>query len=167
MSFRTREDLPPVGTGIAGVCRQSPPPTEPRGEWPRPCRGLRFTENGKSRIRRFKTARWKVEKPSEKSDKPVSPPARGKSGGLVPLGGGGLPQGGRRGQACLFEHRVQHLHWLPLLLPSGAVVSVMDRASEHYKLLNGQTAFYVCRDHCCLPPMDKGRFLEILKENKS
>ena len=52
-------------------------------------------------------------------------------------------------------------------LPSGAVVSVMDRASEHYKLLNGQTAFYVCRDHCCLPPMDKGRFLEILKENKS
>ena len=61
----------------------------------------------------------------------------------------------------------EDLHWLPLLLPSGAVVSVMDRASEHYKLLNGQTAFYVCRDHCCLPPMDKGRFLEILKENKS
>lgn len=56
---------------------------------------------------------------------------------------------------------------LPFAFPSDAVVNVLDRSLEEYKLLNGETTFYVCRNHSCLPPMNKRQLMtEILKGDK-
>lgn len=47
---------------------------------------------------------------------------------------------------------------LPFVLPSDAIVQVLEHPSEEYKLLNGKTTFYVCRNQSCLPPMNKDQW---------
>jgi len=44
---------------------------------------------------------------------------------------------------------------LPFVLPSDAIVKVVERPLEEYKLLNDEATFYVCRNQSCLPPMNK------------
>lgn len=39
-------------------------------------------------------------------------------------------------------------------VPGEADVIVLDHPTEEYRLLNGQTTFYVCRDHSCSPPVN-------------
>ena len=57
---------------------------------------------------------------------------------------------------------------LPFVLPSDAIVKVLERPSEGYKLLNDETTFYVCRNQCCLPPMNKRQLMtEMLKQEQS
>lgn len=56
---------------------------------------------------------------------------------------------------------------LPFVLPSDAIVKVLERPLQEYKLLNNETTFYVCRKCSCLPPMNKRQFMmEILKQDK-
>ena len=58
----------------------------------------------------------------------------------------------------------EDLRELPFALPSDAVVRVLERPSDGYKLLNNEATFYVCRNHACLPPMNKQQLItEILK----
>ena len=55
---------------------------------------------------------------------------------------------------------------LPFVLPSDAIVKMLDHPSEGYKLLNHETTFYVCRNHACLPPMNKQKLMtEMLKRD--
>ncbi len=56
---------------------------------------------------------------------------------------------------------------LPLLLPPDAAVRVLPGPSEGYALLHGGTAFYVCRGHSCLPPMDATQFTEFISREKA
>ena len=59
----------------------------------------------------------------------------------------------------------EHLNDLPFVLPSDAIVKVLEHPSEEYKLLNEETTFYVCRNHSCLPPMNKRQLMtEIQKQ---
>lgn len=59
----------------------------------------------------------------------------------------------------------EHLNDLPFVLPSDAIVKVLEHPSEEYKLLNEETTFYVCRNHSCLPPMNKRQLMtEIRKQ---
>ena len=61
----------------------------------------------------------------------------------------------------------EDLSGLPFVLPSDAIVKVLDRPSEEYKLLNDEATFYVCRNQSCLPPMNKRQLMtEILKRDK-
>ena len=61
----------------------------------------------------------------------------------------------------------EDLSGLPFVLPSDAIVKVLDRPSEEYKLLNNEATFYVCRNQSCLPPMNKRQLMtEILKRDK-
>ena len=56
---------------------------------------------------------------------------------------------------------------LPFVLPSDAIVKVLERPLQEYKLLNNETTFYVCRKCSCLPPMNKRQFMMgILKQDK-
>lgn len=56
----------------------------------------------------------------------------------------------------------------PLVLPSDAIVRVLERPLEGYKMLNDETTFYVCRNKSCLPPMNKRRLMmEILKRDQN
>ena len=41
---------------------------------------------------------------------------------------------------------------LPLAFPSNAIVILLDAPTKEYSLKNGQTTYYVCRGHSCLPP---------------
>ena len=59
------------------------------------------------------------------------------------------------------------LRELPFLVPSNGVVRILEEATEEYKLLDGQTTFYVCRNHRCLPPMDQQKFMVILKQENA
>ena len=62
---------------------------------------------------------------------------------------------------------VEDLSDLPFVLPSDAIVKVLERPLQEYKLLNNETTFYVCRKCSCLPPMNKRQFMmEILKQDK-
>ena len=57
---------------------------------------------------------------------------------------------------------------LPFAVPSDAIVKVLDRPLEGYKLLNDETTFYVCRNQSCLPPMNKRQLMmEILKRDQN
>lgn len=40
----------------------------------------------------------------------------------------------------------------PWPFPLDAVVNLLERPTEHHPLLNGQTTYYVCKDHTCQPP---------------
>lgn len=42
---------------------------------------------------------------------------------------------------------------------SGAAVRMLDAPAEEYRLLDGQTTVYVCRDHRCLPPVHKRSYI--------
>ena len=53
----------------------------------------------------------------------------------------------------------EDLSGLPFVLPSDAIVKVLDRPSEEYKLLNNEATFYVCRNQSCLPPMNKRQLM--------
>ena len=59
------------------------------------------------------------------------------------------------------------LRELPFLVPSNGVVRILEEATEEYKLLDGQTTFYVCRNHRCLPPMDQQKFMVGLKQENA
>lgn len=48
---------------------------------------------------------------------------------------------------------------LPFALPSDAIVKVLERPLEGYKLLNDEATFYVCRNQSCLPPMNKRQLI--------
>lgn len=48
---------------------------------------------------------------------------------------------------------------IPLALPSDAIVKVLERPLEGYKLLNNEATFYVCRNQSCLPPMNKRQLM--------
>ena len=48
---------------------------------------------------------------------------------------------------------------LPLLMPSGAIVSVLEKETDGFKTLGGATTVYVCRDRRCLPPVTIEEFL--------
>ncbi|MDO5426063.1 MAG: thioredoxin domain-containing protein [Eubacteriales bacterium] len=40
-------------------------------------------------------------------------------------------------------------------LPLYADIKILERETEEYRLLNGRTTYYVCKDHTCLPPTNK------------
>lgn len=40
-------------------------------------------------------------------------------------------------------------------LPFFADIQILEKETEEYKLLDGKTTYYVCRDHTCLPPSNK------------
>lgn len=40
-------------------------------------------------------------------------------------------------------------------LPFFADIRILEKETEEYKLLDGKTTYYVCRDHTCLPPSNK------------
>ena len=40
---------------------------------------------------------------------------------------------------------------LPLSLPPDASVTLLRQPTAEYPLKDGQTTFYICRDHSCLP----------------
>lgn len=40
-------------------------------------------------------------------------------------------------------------------IPLDAIVTVLQKPTESYKLLNNQTTYYVCTNHMCLPPVNK------------
>jgi uncharacterized protein YyaL (SSP411 family) len=40
----------------------------------------------------------------------------------------------------------------PWPFPLDAVVNLLDKPTEDHPLVNGQTTYYVCRDHTCQPP---------------
>ena len=42
---------------------------------------------------------------------------------------------------------------LPLILPPEAALVILDPPTEEYPLLEGKTAYYVCRGNTCLPPV--------------
>ena len=56
----------------------------------------------------------------------------------------------------------EDLHALPFLLPSDALVQVLEHPAEGYRLIQSKTTFYVCRGHTCLPPMDKAQLSDFL-----
>lgn len=39
-----------------------------------------------------------------------------------------------------------------LQLPLYAQIRILTQETDEYKLLNGQTTYYVCQNHTCLPP---------------
>lgn len=43
-------------------------------------------------------------------------------------------------------------------LPLYADIRILDKETAEYPLLNGQTTYYVCKDHRCLPPANELRF---------
>ena len=52
---------------------------------------------------------------------------------------------------------------LPFIVPSDIPVRIIDTPAGEYRLLDGKTAFYVCSEHACRPPMNKERFIEAMK----
>ena len=60
----------------------------------------------------------------------------------------------------------EDLRELPFVLPSDAIVRVLDRPWEGYQLLNDEATFYVCRNQSCLPPMNRRQLMtEMRKRN--
>ena len=55
---------------------------------------------------------------------------------------------------------------LPFVLPSEAIVKVLEHPSEGYKLLNNETTFYVCRNKSCLPSMNRRQLMEMLRRDQ-
>ncbi|MBD5462464.1 MAG: thioredoxin domain-containing protein [Lachnospiraceae bacterium] len=45
-------------------------------------------------------------------------------------------------------------------LPLYADVNLLAHETEEYKLLNGKTTYYICKDHTCLPPVNQEHFPE-------
>lgn len=40
-------------------------------------------------------------------------------------------------------------------LPLNAQIKVAEEATEEYRLLNGKTTYYICKDWKCLPPVNE------------
>ena len=53
----------------------------------------------------------------------------------------------------------EDLNELTLHIPSGAIVKILNEETTEYRLLNGETTFYLCKNHSCLPPVNKQKFL--------
>ena len=51
---------------------------------------------------------------------------------------------------------------LPIFVPSNGIVKISEALAENDKLINGETTFYVCQNHSCLPPMNKRQLMEAL-----
>ena len=51
---------------------------------------------------------------------------------------------------------------LPIFVPSDGIVKISEAQAENDKLINGETTFYVCQNHSCLPPMNKRQLMEAL-----
>ena len=58
----------------------------------------------------------------------------------------------------------EDLRDLPFVLPSDAIVKVVERPLEEYKLLNDETTFYVCRNQSCLPPMNMRQLITEMRK---
>lgn len=56
---------------------------------------------------------------------------------------------------------------LPASLPSCAIVRVLDEESDGYRLINGETTFYVCQGNRCLPPVNRGQLESALRRGGS
>ena len=52
---------------------------------------------------------------------------------------------------------------LPFRIPLNAIVKVLDEPVDDYRLLNGESTFYVCKNHSCLAPMKQADFYNSLK----
>lgn len=59
--------------------------------------------------------------------------------------------------------KAEDLHMLPFWMASDTIVRVLDKQSETYKPLNGETTIFVCKNHACLPPMTMPQFKEMCK----
>ncbi len=60
----------------------------------------------------------------------------------------------------------EDFHHLPCVLPSDAIVKVLDGPVGDYQLINHETTFYVCQNRSCLPPMNQHQLLaKIQKQN--
>lgn len=56
------------------------------------------------------------------------------------------------------------LEELLLSLPAGSVVRLLPQETAEYRQKNGETTFYPCCGHRCLPPMNQREFLAFLQE---
>ena len=62
----------------------------------------------------------------------------------------------------------EDLSGLPFVLPSDAIVKILEHPLEGYRLLNNETTFYVCRNQSCLPPMNMRQLMmEVPKQGRS
>ena len=52
---------------------------------------------------------------------------------------------------------------LPFHIPSGTAVRVFNTPDKGYELLNNSSAFYICNDKSCLPPINKTDFYKKYK----
>ena len=55
---------------------------------------------------------------------------------------------------------------LPFVVPSDAVIRILDKETGGYRLLNGETAFYVCHHRRCDPPVNRQGLMELLSKTK-
>lgn len=55
------------------------------------------------------------------------------------------------------------LEMLPFLVPSGCAVRVLEEETEQYRRLHGQSSFYVCKNHSCLPPVNWQELLGMIR----
>lgn len=56
---------------------------------------------------------------------------------------------------------------LPVLVPTDALVKVLDRATDEYRVLDGETTFYICQNFSCLPPIKQRQWLEKIKHKNA
>lgn len=49
---------------------------------------------------------------------------------------------------------------LPFLVSSDTIIRVLEQETDEYKLLNGETTFYICQNHSCLPPISQRQWLK-------
>ncbi len=49
---------------------------------------------------------------------------------------------------------------LPFIVPLDSLVRVVDGLTKEYPLLNNQTTYYLCKNHRCLPPMNRLLLME-------
>lgn len=47
---------------------------------------------------------------------------------------------------------------LPFAAPLDSIVRIIQEPTQEYKLLNGKTTYYICRNHSCLPPVNEPDF---------
>ena len=55
---------------------------------------------------------------------------------------------------------------VPFAVPSDAVIRILDKETGGYRMLNGETAFYVCAHRQCSPPVNRQEFMEMLHKMK-
>lgn len=55
---------------------------------------------------------------------------------------------------------VEDVQDLPFFLTDHAAVRVVHGGNKEYPMLNQETTFYVCKEHACLPPMQKQQWIK-------